>query len=110
MKTFFRKFFLTLTCALLAFSAVDTRAADPSVEERLADLEAYVNNSVRATASNTHATKRINLHLCQTVANEDFCASIATITIEIFPMWEKFTYIATGVLIFYNDARQQRSR
>ena len=59
MKTFFRKFFLTLTCALLAFSAVDTRAADPSVEERLADLEAYVNNSVRATASNTTVTSKI---------------------------------------------------
>ena len=59
MKTFFRKFFLTLTCALLAFSAVDTRAADPSVEERLADLEAYVNNSVRATASNTNVTSKI---------------------------------------------------
>jgi len=43
MKTFFRKFFLTLTCALLAFAAVDTRAADPSVEERLADLEANTN-------------------------------------------------------------------
>ncbi len=59
MKTFFRKFFLTLTCALLAFSAVDTRAADPSVEERLADLEAYVNNSARATASNTNVTSKI---------------------------------------------------
>ena len=59
MKTFFRKFFLTLTCALLAFSAVDTRAADPSVEERLADLEAYVNNSVRATAANTNVTSKI---------------------------------------------------
>ena len=59
MKTFFRKFFLTLTCALLAFSAVDTRAADPSVEERLADLEAYVNNSVRATASNTNVMSKI---------------------------------------------------
>jgi len=58
MKTFFRKFFLTLTCALLAFAAVDTRAADPSVEERLADLEAYVNNSVRATAANTNAQAR----------------------------------------------------
>jgi Amt family ammonium transporter len=59
MKTFFKKFFLTLTCALLAFSAVDTRAADPSVEERLADLEAYVNNSVRATAANTNVTSKI---------------------------------------------------
>ena len=59
MKTFFRKFFLTLTCALLAFAAVDTRAADPSVEERLADLEAYVNNSVRATAANTNVTSKI---------------------------------------------------
>ena len=59
MKTFFRKFFLTLTCALLAFSAVDTRAADPSVEERLADLEAYVNNSARATAANTNVTSKI---------------------------------------------------
>ena len=59
MKTFFRKFFLTLTCALLAFAAVDTRAADPSVEERLADLEAYVNNSARATASNTNVTSKI---------------------------------------------------
>ena len=58
MKTFFRKFFLTLTCALLAFAAVDTRAADPSVEERLADLEAYV-NSVRATAANTNVTSKI---------------------------------------------------
>ena len=59
MKTLFRKFFLTLTCALLAFAAVDTRAADPSVEERLADLEAYVNNSVRATAANTNVTSKI---------------------------------------------------
>jgi Amt family ammonium transporter len=59
MKTFFRKFFLTLTYALLAFAAVDTRAADPSVEERLADLEAYVNNSVRATAANTNVTSKI---------------------------------------------------
>lgn len=59
MKTFCRKFFLTLTCALLAFAAVDTRAADPSVEERLADLEAYVNNSVRATAANTNVTSKI---------------------------------------------------
>ena len=59
MKTLFRKFFLTLTCALLAFAAVDTRAADPSVEERLADLEAYVNNSARATASNTNVTSKI---------------------------------------------------
>ena len=59
MKTFFRKFFLTLTCALLALSAVDTRAADPSVEERLADLEAYVNNSARATAANTNVTSKI---------------------------------------------------
>jgi Amt family ammonium transporter len=59
MKTFFRKFFLTLTCAFLAFAAVDTRAADPSVEERLADLEAYVNNSVRATAANTNVTSKI---------------------------------------------------
>ena len=59
MKTFFRKFFLTLTFAFLAFAAVDTRAADPSVEERLADLEAYVNNSVRATAANTNVTSKI---------------------------------------------------
>ena len=59
MKTFFQKFFLTLTCALLSFAAVDTRAADPSVEERLADLEAYVNNAARATAGNTNVTSKI---------------------------------------------------
>ncbi|MEY4325792.1 MAG: hypothetical protein RIS24_1963 [Verrucomicrobiota bacterium] len=59
MKTFFQKFFLTLTCALLSFAAVDTRAADPSVEERLADLEAYVNNAARATSGNTNVTSKI---------------------------------------------------
>ncbi len=59
MKTFFQKFFLTLTCALLSFAAVDTRAADPSIEERLADLEAYVNNAARATAGNTNVTSKI---------------------------------------------------
>jgi Amt family ammonium transporter len=59
MKTFFQKFLLTLTCALLSFAAVDTRAADPSVEERLADLEAYVNNAARATAGNTNVTSKI---------------------------------------------------
>jgi Amt family ammonium transporter len=59
MKTFFQKFFLTLTCALLSFAAVDTRAADPRVEERLADLEAYVNNAARATAGNTNVTSKI---------------------------------------------------
>ena len=54
-----KKFFLILSCALLAFAAVDGRAADPSVEERLADLEAYVNNAARATASNTNVTSKI---------------------------------------------------
>ena len=54
-----KKLFLILSCALLAFAAVDGRAADPSVEERLADLEAYVNNAARATASNTNVTSKI---------------------------------------------------
>ena len=54
-----KKFLLILSCALLAFAAVDGRAADPSVEERLADLEAYVNNAARATASNTNVTSKI---------------------------------------------------
>ena len=54
-----KKFFLILSCAMLAFAAVDGRAADPSVEERLADLEAYVNNAARATASNTNVTSKI---------------------------------------------------
>jgi Amt family ammonium transporter len=54
-----KKIFLILSCALLAFAAVDGRAADPSVEERLADLEAYVNNAARATASNTNVTSKI---------------------------------------------------
>jgi len=54
-----KKFFLILSCALLAFAAVDGRAADPSVEERLADLEAYVNNAARATAGNTNVTSKI---------------------------------------------------
>ena len=54
-----KKLLLILSCALLAFSAMDVRAADPSVEERLADLEAYVNNAARATASNTNVTSKI---------------------------------------------------
>ena len=54
-----KKLLLILSCALLAFTALDTRAADPSVEERLADLEAYVNNAARATAGNTNVTSKI---------------------------------------------------
>ena len=54
-----KKFLLLLSCALLAFTAVDVRAADPSVEERLADLEAYVNNAARATAGNTNYSSKI---------------------------------------------------
>ncbi len=54
-----KKLLLLLSCALLAFTAVDLRAADPSVEERLADLEAYVNNAARATAGNTNVTSKI---------------------------------------------------
>jgi len=54
-----KKLLLLLSCALLAFTAVDLRAADPSVEERLADLEAYVNNGARATAGNTNYSSKI---------------------------------------------------
>jgi Amt family ammonium transporter len=54
-----KKILLLLSCALLAFTAVDVRAADPSVEERLADLEAYVNNAARATAGNTNYSSKI---------------------------------------------------
>jgi len=54
-----KKLLLILSCTLLAFTALDTRAADPSVEERLADLEAYVNNAARATAGNTNVTSKI---------------------------------------------------
>ncbi len=54
-----KKLFLILSCALLAFVAIDARAADPSVEERLADLEAYVNNAARATAGSTNVTSKI---------------------------------------------------
>jgi len=54
-----KKLLLLLSCALLAFTAVDLRAADPSVEERLADLEAYFNNGARATAGNTNYSSKI---------------------------------------------------
>ena len=54
-----KKLLLILACALLAFTALDGRAADPSVEQRLADLEAYVNNAARATAGNTNVTSKI---------------------------------------------------
>jgi Amt family ammonium transporter len=49
-----KKLLFTLAFALLAFTSLDLRAADPSIEERLADLEAYVNNGNRATAGNTN--------------------------------------------------------
>jgi Amt family ammonium transporter len=54
-----KKLFLILCCALLALVAIDGRAADPSIEERLADLEAYVNNAARATAGSTNVTSKI---------------------------------------------------
>jgi len=54
-----KKLLLLLSCALLAFTAVDAQAADPSIEERLADLEAYVNNGARATAGNTNYSSKI---------------------------------------------------
>ncbi len=54
-----KKLLLILSCLLMAFTAFDGRAADPSVEERLADLEAYVNNAARATAGNTNVTSKI---------------------------------------------------
>ena len=40
-------------------AAAQGRAADPRAEERLADLEAYVNNAARATAGNTNVTSKI---------------------------------------------------
>jgi len=54
-----KKLLLLLSCALLAFTAIDAQAADPSIEERLADLEAYVNNGARATAGNTNYSSKI---------------------------------------------------
>lgn len=54
-----KKLLFLLACLLLAFTAVDVRAADPSVEERLADIEAYINNGARATAGNTNVTTKI---------------------------------------------------
>jgi Amt family ammonium transporter len=54
-----KKLLFILTCALLAFTSLDVRAADPSLEERIADLESYVNNAARATAGNTNVTSKI---------------------------------------------------
>jgi ammonium transporter, Amt family len=54
-----KKLLFLLACALLAFTSLDARAADPSVEERLADIEAYINNGARATAGNTNVTTKI---------------------------------------------------
>ncbi|MBM3849281.1 MAG: ammonium transporter [Verrucomicrobia bacterium] len=54
-----KKLLLLLSCALLVFTAIDAQAADPSIEERLADLEAYVNNGARATAGNTNYSSKI---------------------------------------------------
>ena len=54
-----KKLLFLFVCALLAFTSLDVRAADPTVEERLADIEAYINNGVRATAGNTNVTTKI---------------------------------------------------
>jgi len=54
-----KKLLLLLSCALLVFTAIDAQAADPSIDERLADLEAYVNNGARATAGNTNYSSKI---------------------------------------------------
>jgi Amt family ammonium transporter len=54
-----KKLLFLFACALLAFTSLDVRAADPSVEERLADIEAYINNGARATAGNTNVTTKI---------------------------------------------------
>ena len=47
--------------AVAAASSTDAAPAvkDPSVEQRIADLEAYVNNGGRATASDTNVTSKI---------------------------------------------------
>ena len=54
-----KKLLLLLSCIWMATAATDLRAADPSLEERIADLEAYVNNAARATAGNTNVTTKI---------------------------------------------------
>lgn len=57
-----KKLLFLLACLLLAFTAVDVRAADPTIEEinlRLADLEAYMGNGARATAGNTNFTTKV---------------------------------------------------
>jgi Amt family ammonium transporter len=54
-----KKLLLLFACLLLAFTAAEVRAADPGIEERLADIEAYINNAARATAGNTNVTTKI---------------------------------------------------
>lgn len=48
--------FLSLILATSSFTAT---AADPSVEERIADLEAYMNNVARPSAGNTNVATKI---------------------------------------------------
>lgn len=50
---------LVMATATLSLRAEDPAPKGPSVEERLADLEAYVNNAARATAGNTNYTSKI---------------------------------------------------
>ncbi len=54
-----KRILLLLSCLWMSTAALDLRAADPSLEERIADLEAYVNNAARATAGNTNVTTKI---------------------------------------------------
>src|SRR3954470_21950642 len=64
MKKVFLYMSLSLALNLVPFgtfaqTATNTPPKGPSVDERLADLEAYVNNSARPSAANTNITSNI---------------------------------------------------
>jgi Amt family ammonium transporter len=57
-----KKLLFLFASLFLAVSALELRAAEPTIEElnlRLADLEAYMGNGARATAGNTNFTTKV---------------------------------------------------
>jgi Amt family ammonium transporter len=54
-----KKLLFILACAFLAYAMPSVSAADPTVEERLADIEAYINNVPRPSAGNTNITSLV---------------------------------------------------